>query len=232
MVLPLPYFTGLGRLSLLNSTSPSCLGELMLNSTPRLLPDFARLLAGFALQALRHLGEHFGVDLDAGGFHARQHRRHRQIDVVVDLGQAGCADFVAQLGGEPQREVGGFAERVAHLQVEGAEGDIGESVLRVGRVRADRRRAGDRAARPRVRCRARRGRASRPWSREWPWGARDRREPASALARCRVVERQRECGAWLRRRSRVEAATAQRARRRRRERQLRCPASSFVFGVF
>src|ERR1035437_2845613 len=34
IVLPLPDLNGLVRLSLLNSTAPSCFGELMLNSTP------------------------------------------------------------------------------------------------------------------------------------------------------------------------------------------------------
>ena len=75
MVLPLPYFSGLGRLSLLNSTSPSCFGELMLNSEPHFSQISRAFWLALALEALRHFGEHFGVDLDAGGFHARQHRR-------------------------------------------------------------------------------------------------------------------------------------------------------------
>src|SRR5208337_946729 len=44
VVLPLPYLNGFGKLSLLNSTSLSCLGELILNSTPA-LSQISRALA-------------------------------------------------------------------------------------------------------------------------------------------------------------------------------------------
>ena len=84
----------------------------MLNSVPHFSQMSRAFCAGVALEALRHFGEDLGVDLDAGGFHARQHRRHGEIDVVVD---ACCSPalltFVAQLGGEAQGEVGGFGER-------------------------------------------------------------------------------------------------------------------------
>ena len=105
---------------MLKSTSPSCLGELILNS----MPDFSQIsrafALAFALEALRHFGEHFGVDLDAGGLNTCQHRRHREINVVVKLGEPGVADLIGAVFRRAQREVGGFGERVAHLQVEGA----------------------------------------------------------------------------------------------------------------
>ena len=83
MVLPLPYFTGLGKFILLKSTSPSCLGELMLNSEPESCVDLAGLGLDFAFQARRHLSQNFAIDLDPGLLHARQHRHQRQINFFV-----------------------------------------------------------------------------------------------------------------------------------------------------
>ena len=134
MILPLPRLERLGQVELVEQHVAELLGRVDVELDAALLPDFARLLAGLALQALRHFGEHFGVDLDAGGFHARQHGRHGEIDVVVNLAQSGGGDFFAEFVREAQREVGGFAEAVAHLEVEGAEGDVGQAVFRVGRV--------------------------------------------------------------------------------------------------
>ena len=83
IVLPLPYFIGFGKFSLLNSTSPSCFGELMLN---RLTGQFKDLLCDavrFAIE-LRHRSQHVTINLHACLFHAREHRNQWQIDIVVN----------------------------------------------------------------------------------------------------------------------------------------------------
>ena len=58
----------------------------------------------------------------------------RQIDLVVHLAQSGLLDFVAQFVSETQREVGGFADDGAHLQIELAESSFGQAIRRVSRV--------------------------------------------------------------------------------------------------
>jgi hypothetical protein len=63
------------------------------------------------LQPLRHFRQHLAVELDAGLFHARQHRHQRKIDLVVDLAQSGFVDFSAQFFGQAQGDVGGFGGR-------------------------------------------------------------------------------------------------------------------------
>ena len=83
--LALAVLHGLGQVELVEEHVAELLGRVDVELGAALLPDVAGLLAGVALEALRHFGEDFGVDLDAGGFHARQHGRHGEIDVVVNL---------------------------------------------------------------------------------------------------------------------------------------------------
>ena len=94
--LALAILDRLGQVQLVEQHVAQLLGRIDVELEARLVVDLARLGLDLALQPLRHFRQHIAIELDAGLFHARQHRHQRQIDLVVNLAQPGWFDFVAQ----------------------------------------------------------------------------------------------------------------------------------------
>src|SRR5205807_5543913 len=81
-----------------------------------------------------HFGQHVAIDLDAGGLHARQHRRQRQVDFVVNAAQALGVNVGAEGTGQTEGKVGALGERAAEGEVVTAQDDGGERVRGVSRI--------------------------------------------------------------------------------------------------
>ena len=86
----------LGQIQFVKEHVAKLLGRVDVELEARLVVDLARLGFDLVLQPLRHFRQHLAVELDAGLFHARQHRHQRQVDLVVNLAQSGFVDFIAQ----------------------------------------------------------------------------------------------------------------------------------------
>ena len=89
--LALAVLERLGQVELVEQHIAELLRRVDVELEAALFVDLARLCLDLALQPLRHLGQHFAVELDARVFHARQHRHERQIDLVINLSQPGLA---------------------------------------------------------------------------------------------------------------------------------------------
>ncbi len=68
----------------MKSTSPSCLGELMLKRLAGQLEDALTDALEFLPESRRKTVKHSCVDADAALLHAIKHRREGQVDLVVD----------------------------------------------------------------------------------------------------------------------------------------------------
>ena len=106
--LALAVLDGLGQVQPVEEHVAQLLGRIDVELEVAPGVNLARLHADVVVQPPRHVGKHVAVELDAGFFHARQHRHQRQINLVVNLAQVGLVDLVTQLLGQPQRDIGGL----------------------------------------------------------------------------------------------------------------------------
>ena len=130
---PFPYFTGMGRASLLNSTSPSCFGELMLNSRPQRWECHA-LAAASRCNFTDIRSSAAGINLHSRVFHARQHGHERPVDLLVDRRQPLVVDFLAKRGRQPARYIRRLGQVAAQLQIESPQRHLRQRMRRVGRI--------------------------------------------------------------------------------------------------
>ena len=106
----------------------------MLNSQSGDFVDLFGFDVDFALELGRHFRERGGVDFYSGLLHAGEDGNEREIDFFVEFGESGLLYFVAKSGGEAAGDVGGFGEVAAELEIEAAEGDVGEAMRGVGGI--------------------------------------------------------------------------------------------------
>src|SRR5439155_1440402 len=73
------------RLQPLKQDFAELLGRVDVERAAREVVDLAGELEQLALEHARHLGQDRRIDAHAVGFYVRQHRRQRQLDLVVNL---------------------------------------------------------------------------------------------------------------------------------------------------
>ena len=126
-VLPLPYFTGLGKFSLLNSTSPSCFGELILNShAGKFLYFLATHLSGSPAPAATTCAQHSRSISTPAFPYARApgpgaNRSRRKASA-----SPACSTSRRSAGSKPARNVGRFRQAPTQLEIESTQSNIGQ----------------------------------------------------------------------------------------------------------
>ena len=126
---PVFVFLPAGSISSSKSTSPSCLGEFMLNSCPA----WAHMRSWSVFYARHHAfavgREGLAVHEEAGALHIRQHAAERELYAVVELMRAALRELRVEDGIEPPDGLGG-----RQLAVQMAEREAVERICVLGGV--------------------------------------------------------------------------------------------------